>query len=220
MTTRADDERVAGSALPAPAIAADASEPPGAGEPDAKARPWARRPVLRWSALVWLGAFAVLLVNDPGRMVFDTKLSVDLNPHAYFAGLWQLWDPLNTLGALNNQTVGYAVPMAPFYLAGQVAHVPVWLTERMWMALIIAVGFAGLVKLASALGIGSPASRYLAGLAFVLWPTFTIVIGSTSAAVLPGMLAPWAVLPLVPAVRGGSVVWPAARSGADRKSVV
>ena len=34
MTTRADDERVAGSALPAPAIAADASEPPGAGEPD------------------------------------------------------------------------------------------------------------------------------------------------------------------------------------------
>src|SRR5205823_5030101 len=83
-----------------------------------------------------LGASAVLLVNDPGRMVFDTKLSVDLNPHAYFAGLWQLWDPLNTLGALNNQTVGYAVPMAPFYLAGQVAHVPVWLTERMWMALI------------------------------------------------------------------------------------
>src|SRR5580693_2225591 len=161
----------------------------------------ARNPVLRWSALVALGAFVVLLANDPGRMFFDTKLSVDLNPWGYYASLWHLMDPLNSFGALNNQAVGYAVPMAPFYLAGQLAHVPVWLTERLWLALIIAVGFGGLVKLAEALGIGSPASRVVAGLAFALWPTFTIVIGSTSSAALPGMLAPWAVLPLVGAVR-------------------
>src|SRR6516165_1555780 len=172
-------------------------------------------PVLRWSALVWLGAFIVLLANDPGRMFFDTKLSVDLNANGYYASLWHLMDPLNTFGALNNQAVGYAVPMAPFYLAGQLAHVPVWLIERLWLSLIIAVGFAGLVKLADALGIGSPASRFLAGLVFALWPTFTIVIGSTSSAVLPGMLAPWAVLPLTTAVRGrGGVIGPAARSGA------
>ena len=175
----------------------------------------ARSPVLRWAALVGLGAFLILLANDPGRMFFDTKLSVDLNPWGYYASLWHLMNPLNTFGALNNQAVGYAVPMAPFYLAGQLAHVPVWLTERLWLALIIAVGFGGLVKLAEALGIGSPASRILAGLVFALWPTFTIVIGSTSSAVLPGMLAPWAVLPLVGAVRGpSSVVWAAARSGA------
>ena len=124
-------------------------------------------------------------------------------------------DPLNTFGALNNQAIGYAVPMAPFYLAGHLAHVPVWLTERLWLSLIIAVGFGGLVKLAEALGIGLPAFRFLAGLAFALWPTFTIVIGSTSSAALPGMLAPWAVLPLTTAVRGrGGVVGAAARSGA------
>ena len=69
--------------------------------------------------------------------------------------------------------------MGPFYLAGQLAHLPVWLTERLWISLIIAVGFGGVVKLADALGIGSPASRFLAGLVFALWPTFTIVIGST-----------------------------------------
>jgi arabinofuranan 3-O-arabinosyltransferase len=195
MTAR---ERVAG-----PVVLAGLPDTPG------------RSPVLRWAALVGLGAFLVLLANDPGRMFFDTKLSVDLNPWGYYASLWHLMDPLNTFGALNNQAVGYAVPMAPFYLAGQLAHVPVWLTERLWLALIIAVGFGGLVKLAEALGIGSPASRALAGLVFVLWPTFTIVIGSTSSAALPGMLAPWAVLPLVGAVRGtSSSVWPAVRSGA------
>jgi arabinofuranan 3-O-arabinosyltransferase len=180
---------------------------PGAGGP-------ARSPVLRWSALVWLGALVVLLANDPGRMFFDTKLSVDLNAWGYYASLWHLMDPLNTFGALNNQAVGYAVPMAPFYLAGQLAHLPVWVIERLWLALIIATGFGGLVKLAEALGIGSPASRFLAGLVFALWPTFTIVIGSTSSAALPGMLAPWAVLPLIPAVRGSSVVVASVRSAA------
>jgi arabinofuranan 3-O-arabinosyltransferase len=184
-----------------------------AGERD-RGRP-SRSPVLRWSGLVWLGAFAVLLANDPGRMFFETKLSVDLDPSGLYTSLWHLMDPLNTFGALNNQAVGYAMPMAPFYLAGHLAHVPVWLIERLWLSLIIAVGFAGLVKLAEALGIGSPASRLLGGLVFVLWPTFTIVIGSTSSAALPGMLAPWAVLPLTTAVRGrGGVIGPAARSGA------
>ena len=168
-----------------------------------------RWPALRWAGLVWLGAFLVLLANDPGRMFFETKLSVDLDPAGFYASLWHLMDPRNTFGALNNQAIGYAMPMGPFYLAGQLAHVPVWLTERLWLSLIIAVGFAGLVKLAEALGIGSPASRVLAGLVFALWPTFTIVIGSTSSAALPGMLAPWAVLPLTTAVRG-----PPARSGA------
>jgi arabinofuranan 3-O-arabinosyltransferase len=187
----------------------------GAGPPEAGSgwRPPVR--LLRWCALVWLGAFLVLLANAPGRMVFDTKLSVDLDPLGYYTSLWHLWDPTNTLGAIRNQAVGYALPMAPFYLAGQLAHVPVWLTERLWMSLIVAVGFGGLARLAAALGIGSPASRLLAGLVFALWPTFTIVIGSTSASVLPGMLAPWAVLPLVTAVRqDGGAVRAAARSGA------
>jgi len=209
MTIRAGAKRAADPAMPA-----DAGGQDGVTADAVPGRP-PRDPVLRWCALVWLGAFVVLLANDPGRMFFDTKLSVDLNAYGYYASLWHLMDPLNTFGALNNQAIGYAVPMAPFYLAGQLAHVPVWLTERLWLSLIIAVGFGGLVKLADTLGIGSPTSRFLAGLVFALWPTFTIVIGSTSASALPGMLAPWAVLPLTRAVRGpGGVIGPAARSGA------
>ncbi len=113
---------------------------------------------------------------------------MDLDPGGYYAGLWHLWNPLDDFGALNNQAIGYAVPMAPFYLAGQLAHVPVWLTERLWMSLIVAVAFAGLVKLAARARRRVAGVRVLAGLVFALWPTFTIVIGSTSAAVLPGML--------------------------------
>jgi arabinofuranan 3-O-arabinosyltransferase len=214
MTSRTGGEPLARLATPADAGEQDGM-PADLGEPDGPSGRQPRSPVLRWSALVWLGAFCVLLANDPGRMFFDTKLSVDLDPAGFYASLSHLMDPLNTFGALNNQAIGYAVPMAPFYLAGHLAHVPVWLIERLWLSLIIAVGFGGLVKLAEALGIGSAASRFLAGLVFALWPTFTIVIGSTSATALPGMLAPWAVLPLTTAVRGrGGVVGPAVRSAA------
>jgi arabinofuranan 3-O-arabinosyltransferase len=101
--------------------------------------------------------------------------------------------------------------MAPFYLAGQLLRVPVWLTERLWLSLLIAVGFAGLVKLAAALGIGTSRSRIVAGSHLRFRPT--IVIGSTSAGILPGLLAPWAVLPLATAAAAGSLPRAAARSG-------
>jgi Methylase involved in ubiquinone/menaquinone biosynthesis len=147
MTIRVGAERLARLAIPTGEVERDRTS---------GKRP--RGPVLRWAGLVWLVAFLVLLANDPGRMFFETKLSVDLDPAGFYASLWHLMDPRNTFGALNNQAIGYAAPMGPFYLAGQLAHVPVWLTERLWLSLIIAVGFAGLVKLAEALDIGSPAS--------------------------------------------------------------
>src|SRR5258708_38528940 len=103
--------------------------------------------------------------------------------------------------------------MAPFYVAGQLLKVPIWVTERFWLSLLVAAGFAGLVKLAEAVRIGTDRSRVVAGLAFVLWPTFTILIGSTSARILPRLLAPWAVLPLVSAAHGGALARAASGAG-------
>jgi arabinofuranan 3-O-arabinosyltransferase len=151
----------------------------------------------RWSILVWLAALLIFFLNAHGRIFFDTKLGVDIDPLGFYGRLWHLWNPTEWFGTLQDQYIGYAFPMAPFYLAGQLLKIPVWLTERLWLSLLVAVGFAGLVKLAEAVRIGTDRSRTVAGLAFALWPTFTIVIGSTSAGILPGLLAPWAVLPLV-----------------------
>jgi arabinofuranan 3-O-arabinosyltransferase len=151
----------------------------------------------RWSILVWLVALVVFVLNAHGRIFFDTKLGVDIDPLGFYGRLWHLWNPTEWFGTLQDQYIGYAFPMAPFYLAGQLLKIPVWLTERIWLSLLVAVGFAGLLKLGEAVRIGTDRSRVVAGLAFALWPTYTIVIGSTSAGILPGLLAPWAVLPLV-----------------------
>ena len=155
-----------------------------------------------WFLIVFLVALSIFGATDVGRVIFDTKLGVDLDAGEFLARLWSLWDPLAWFGSLQDQYIGYAIPMAPFFAIGQLLHVPVWLIERLWLALLMAVGFTGMVKLARALRIGSEASRLLAGTIFVLWPTFTIVIGSTSAAALPGLMVPWAVLPLVSVTQG------------------
>ncbi|HET7014102.1 MAG TPA: alpha-(1-_3)-arabinofuranosyltransferase family protein [Streptosporangiaceae bacterium] len=167
----------------------------------------------RWIVLVWLVALIILLANDSGRIFFDTKLGVDIDPVGFYARLWHLWNPSEWFGTLQDQYIGYAVPMGPFYLIAHLLHLPVWFTERLWLATLITVGFTGIVKLAQALGIGTERSRVVAGVAYALWPTFTILIGSTSAGLLPGLLAPWAVLPLVSAARGSAPARAAARSG-------
>ncbi|MGI9006374.1 MAG: alpha-(1-_3)-arabinofuranosyltransferase domain-containing protein, partial [Streptosporangiaceae bacterium] len=186
------------------------STPSGAVDRTSGARP-AR--LGRMTVVVFVMALLIFLANSRGQVFFDTKLGVDLDPAGFLARLWHLWNGDEWFGTLQNQYIGYAFPMAPFYLAGQLLHVPVWITERIWLAGLTAAGFGGLVRLADAVRIGTARSRIVAGLAFALWPTFTIVIGSTSAGILPGLLVPWAVLPLVRAARGGSLVRAAARSG-------
>jgi arabinofuranan 3-O-arabinosyltransferase len=182
---------------------------PGAGRP----RRWPAASG-RWFLLAWLVALIVLAANDPGRMIFDTKLGVDIDAAGFFERLWPLWNPLEWFGTLQDQYIGYAIPMAPFFLIGQVLQLPVWMIERLWLSLAIAGGFWGMTKLATALRIGSDGSRLLAGAAFALWPTFTIIIGSTSGGALPGLLVPWAVLPLATALQGRrSIAAASARSG-------
>jgi len=157
----------------------------------------------RWCfPAVFLISLVIFISTATGQMISDTKLGVDIDAAGFLGRLWQLWNPLEWFGMLQNQYIGYGIPMAPFFLLGQLAHVPVWVTERLWLATLVTVGFAGLVRLARALGIGTDGTRLLAAGAFVLWPTFTIVIGSTSAAALPGFMLPWAILPLAGAVRG------------------
>ena len=166
-----------------------------------------------WLLAVWLLALIMFLATDSGRVVFDTKLGVDIDPAGFLTRLWPLWNPREFFGTLQDQYIGYAIPMAPFFLAGHLL-LPAWIVERLWLSVLVATAFWGMFKLATALRVGSPRARILASLVFALWPTFTIIIGSTSAGVLPGILAPWAVLPLVPAVRGeGGHRAAAARSG-------
>lgn len=165
---------------------------PGPTPPEASGEPRGRRLLFGFWAVVLL-AFASV---SPGKMTFETKLGVALDPWRFLGDLGSLWNGNVGLGGIANQYVGYAFPALPYYALMDLVRMPVWLAERLWLAIIVTAAFWGALRLAERLRVGSPASRLLAAVVYALWPAFTIVVGSTSAAALPGALLPWVLLPL------------------------
>ncbi|WP_406203208.1 alpha-(1-_3)-arabinofuranosyltransferase family protein [Streptomyces sp. NBC_01017] len=173
----------------APPPAAVPTSAPSSGPPEG---PRSRR----WLLGFWAVVFVLLLAVQPGRQTFDTKLGVTVDPGQFLADLGQLWQDEGSFGGIQNQYSGYLWPMLPFYWLADVVRLPVWLAERLWLSLIVAVAFWGALRLAERLRVGSGASRLVAAVAYALWPVFTVVVGSTSAAALPGAFLPWVLLPL------------------------
>ncbi|MFG2222076.1 alpha-(1-_3)-arabinofuranosyltransferase family protein [Streptomyces sp. NPDC048644] len=172
---------------------------PGPGDPaaPAPAAPAPHPPCRRRLLLgFWALALACFLAPAPGKMTFETKLGVTVDPWKFLGDLGGLWHDRAGFGGIADQYIGYAFPTLPYYGLADLAHLPVWLAERLWMSVIVTVAFWGALRLAERLRCGTAPTRLLAAACYALWPTFTIVIGSTSAAALPGALLPWVLLPL------------------------
>ncbi|WP_045876254.1 alpha-(1-_3)-arabinofuranosyltransferase family protein [Pseudofrankia sp. DC12] len=180
--------------------------------------PAARTP--RWPlAVIAAGMVTLFLLQAPGRLVADTKMNVPLDPLRFMEWATHLWNSSADFGFLPNQYIGYLFPMGPFFLLGKVMGVPAWITQRLWMALILTVAAWGLVRLADALRIGRPWTRVVAGVGYGLSPMFIGKIGASSVALTGAAMLPWITLPLVLALRpdgaGGIDTGTAAGTGPD-----
>ncbi len=133
-------------------------------------------------------------LQQPGKIVADTKYDLTQNPLGFLARASHQWSSEAPLGQVQNQAYGYFFPHGPFFSLGQIAGIPPWITQRFWWALLILAGFWGIIRLAEALGIGSRGSRIIAAVAFALSPRVLTTLGSISSEALPVMLAPWVLL--------------------------
>ncbi|WP_197497608.1 alpha-(1-_3)-arabinofuranosyltransferase family protein, partial [Mycobacterium sp. 1274756.6] len=158
----------------------------------------------RWLWLVGTISLACCLLQAPGQISPDTKLDLTANPLRFLSRATNLWSSELPFGQAQNQAYGYLFPHGAFFLAGDVLGVPGWITQRLWWALLLTVGFWGLLRVAEALRIGSPTSRVLAAAAFALSPRVLTTLGSISSETLPMMLAPWVLLPVILALDGRS----------------
>jgi arabinofuranan 3-O-arabinosyltransferase len=149
------------------------------------------------TAISALVLFTLAFSIAPGRLLPDTKLDMPLNPGAFLARALHMWDPSAYFGQVQNMAYGYFFPMGPFFLLGHSLSIPPWVTQRLWIALILCTAFLGIVKLAQALGIGNGTSRILAGFAYALAPKAQGLIAVNSSEFLPAALLPWIMLPLV-----------------------
>ena len=155
----------------------------------------------RWLWLVAAVALALSFGSSPGQISPDTKLDLTANPLRFLARATNLWNSELPFGQAQNQAYGYLFPHGTFFLAGHLLGLPGWITQRLWWALLLTVGFWGLLRVAEALGIGSPTSRAVAAAAFALSPRVLSTLGSISSETLPIMLAPWVLLPTILALR-------------------
>ncbi|MCW2564312.1 MAG: type protein, partial [Mycobacterium sp.] len=170
----------------------------------------------RW---LWVAAAAALILTfaqSPGQISPDTKLDLTANPLRFLSRAFNLWNSELPFGQAQNQAYGYLFPHGTFFLAGDVLGLPGWVTQRLWWALLLVVGFWGLLRVAEVLGIGTHTSRIIAAAAFALSPRVLTTLGAISSETLPMMLAPWVLLPVILALRGAA---PAATSSSSEHSV-
>src|ERR1700689_217743 len=165
----------------------------------------------RWLWLVAAVALALSFGSSPGQISPDTKLDLTANPLRFLSRATNLWNSELPFGQAQNQAFGYLFPHGTFFLAGHLLGLPGWITQRLWWALLLAVGFWGLLRIAEALGIGSTTSRVIAAAAFALSPRVLTTLGSISSETLPMMLAPWVLLPTILALRGSASSGPSVR---------
>jgi arabinofuranan 3-O-arabinosyltransferase len=162
----------------------------------------------RWLWVVAGAAVILTFAQSPGKISPDTKLDLTANPVRFLARAFNLWNSELPFGQAQNQAYGYLFPHGAFFLAGDVLGLPGWVTQRLWWALLLTVGFWGLLRVAEALndgrGIGTPTSRVIAAAAFALSPRVLTTLGAISSETLPMMLAPWVLLPVITALHRGS----------------
>ena len=161
----------------------------------------------------WACLIAVVFLQAPGLVVADTKLDLTADPAGFLARSLHLWAPQAAFGQLQNQAYGYLFPMGPFFLLGHVLHLPPWVVQRSWQALLLIVAFEGARALARRLDIGSPTTRLIGGFAYALSPFLVSHIGPVSSEALPSCIAPWVLLPLVGQAAAERPRAAAARSG-------
>jgi arabinofuranan 3-O-arabinosyltransferase len=153
---------------------------------------------------VMLGLTLLSFLQRPGRTTFDTKLDLAVDPLAFLGRALHLWNPSASGGELQNQAYGYLFPMGPYFSLCQLAGLPSWFAQCLWCALLLCAAFAGVLAVARALRIGTPAAQYLGAVAYALAPRMLTEIGPLSAEMLATVMLPWILLPLVRADRIGS----------------
>ncbi len=161
---------------------------------------------------VCLGLVILAFAQAPGQTVVDTKLDLSENPAGFLGRALHLWNASAGFGQVENQSYGYFVPMGPFFLAGDAIGLPPWIVQRLWLALLLIVGYLGFLFFIRALRVGTIPAQHVAALAWALCPRVITTVGPISSEILSLVALPWVMLPLMRPDRQRTAARPAVLS--------
>src|SRR3569833_180328 len=144
----------------------------------------------------------ITTATRPGKMLADTKIDMPIDPTGLLSRALHMWD-IEQFGRLQNQASGYLFPMGPFFALGHFAGIPGWITQRMWLSVLLCTAFLGVRTLAGRLGVGTPTGRLLGAMAYALGPHGLTSLGTNSSEYIPLAMLPWIVVPLATVTRRG-----------------
>ncbi|HEY1739635.1 MAG TPA: alpha-(1-_3)-arabinofuranosyltransferase family protein, partial [Acidimicrobiia bacterium] len=150
------------------------------------ATPLQRR--LGYAAIVLL-AYVPLLFTEPGKVVADTKSYLYIDPARVLGRAASMWDSNIGFGTVTHQNIGYLFPMGPWYYAFNAVHVPMWVSQRLWLGTIIVFAGFGVLYLARTLAMRGPGVP-VAVLLYMFSP-YSLHYASR----ISVLLGPWAALP-------------------------
>jgi arabinofuranan 3-O-arabinosyltransferase len=162
------------------------------------------KPTGPWLFVVCLGLALLVIAQQAGKTMADTKFDLVVAPERFLRHAISLWDPLINAGTMQNQSYGYLFPMGPFFVIGKWAHLDPWLVQRLWQVLLVLLAFGGVYRLARLVGVQGFWPQVGAGLCYALAPRMLSELGTISSEVLPVSMLPWILIPLVLGSRGGS----------------
>ncbi len=132
----------------------------------------------------------------PHGIFSDTRVEMVTDPGLFLGRITELWTSTIDLGHIQtSQFVGYLFPMGPFFAGGDAVGLPLWMVQRLWIALLLMAGAWGVVRLIDALRpTTGRISAFIAGLLYLASPFVTVSLNRGTIWLIPYALLPWMLL--------------------------
>lgn len=148
------------------------------------------------------------MLIDQGKATADSKIYLYVDPARYLAQAATMWNPLMNMGTVEHQQVGYLFPMGPFFLVAAELHLPIWISQRLWMGSLLFVAGTGVLYLCKQFEF-RPGSTLVAALAFELSPYLLQYIDQQSVLLISWSVVGWLLALGIRSVRFGGWRCPA-----------
>ncbi len=147
-------------------------------------------------------SYVPMLATKPGTASVDTKVYLYLDPGRLLERAVSMWDPHIGFGTVPHQTIGYLFPMGPFFWLAEIAGLPDWVAQRLWLGTLLFAAGLGTRFLVRTLGGRDPAAT-AAGFVYLLSPYALHYAAKHSIILAPWSGLPWLVALAVRALRRG-----------------